>query len=226
MLLPRDLQAFRRKPPPSGGPAPVSGRGPASTVWSGTAGGLRPVGRFGRPWNRLDRALARLSRPELAAPAEARKSAADPAGAREEPVASDARGASDLLAESAANERRALPRRDSGCSVRICVVPGDEPVTSQRVEWLLRASQECGPMVDVSLRSVSLTLGEPLASGARVMLRLTNPRLAQEIDRGARVVRSVAQGAGEWKIVCRFDDPLALAELQHFARYPLGSGCV
>lgn len=127
--------------------------------------------------------------------------------------------------DSSGAERRALPRRDSACSVQICVVPGGEPTQSQRLEWLLHAARQCGPLVDVSLRSVSVMLGTPVAAGERVILRLTNRRLDKEVDRTARVIRSVTR-AGEWRVVCRFDEPLALEELQHFARFPFGSACV
>jgi hypothetical protein len=81
-------------------------------------------------------------------------------------------------------------------------------------------------MLDVSLRSVSAIMADPVADGERVLLRLTHRRLAREVDRSARVIRSVPWTEGEWKVVCRFDDPLTLEELQHFARHPFGSTCV
>jgi hypothetical protein len=52
-----------------------------------------------------------------------------------------------------------------------------------------------------------------------------NRRLDAEVDRAAHVIRSVPRG-DEWQVVCRFDEPLQIEELQRFARFPLGSGCV
>jgi hypothetical protein len=141
-------------------------------------------------------------------------------------VPSSVAGPSSPEAEAGGAERRAVPRRDSACSVHMCVVPRDEPVKSRNAEWLLHAARACGPLVDVSLRSVSAAMADPVADDERVLLRLTNRRLGREVDRCARVIRSVPLGGGEWKVICRFDEPLALEELQHFARNPFESGCV
>ena len=128
-------------------------------------------------------------------------------------------------AAAAGSERRGLPRRDGACSVQICIVPGSEPVQSHRVEWLLHAAQQCGPLVDVSLRSVSIRLPVAVAAGERVLLRMLNRRLGKEVDRTARVIRSVRRNR-DWQVVCRFDAPLQLEELQHFARFAFDSSCV
>jgi hypothetical protein len=109
--------------------------------------------------------------------------------------------------------------------VQICIVPGGEPVQSHRVEWLLHAAQQCGPLVDVSLRSVSIRLPVAVAAGERVLLRMQNRRLGKAVDRAARVLRSVPHNS-EWQVVCLFDEPLQLEELQHFARFAFESSCV
>ena len=208
MVLPAHSHSF------PGGASPLSGRTPSCESASQPAGlsGLRPTDRCSVPASRVGLALVRLygtvAQPSPACPAAASVTSE---------TAPDA---------SAAHERRALPRRDSACCVHICVIPGDEPVQTQRVEWLLHASRQSGPMVDVSLRSVSALLAQAVAGGARVMLRLTNRRLDKDVDRSARVVRSVPLGADEWKVVCRLDSPLSLEELQQFARYGFDFVCV
>ena len=183
--------------------------------------GLSETRSPGRERSRVVEALRRAYESRFAP-----ESPASPAAGRPD-VASHGTPA-DAGSPSAAisgSERRELPRRDSACSVQICIVPGGEPVQSHRVEWLLHAAQQCGPLVDVSLRSVSIRLPVAVAAGERVLLRMQNRRLGKEVDRAARVIRSVPRH-GEWKVVCRFDEPLLLEELQHFARFQFESACV
>lgn len=126
-------------------------------------------------------------------------------------------------------DRRAFPRRDSGCVVSVCHRKGDSPINQQRMAWMLHASRTKGTLVDISMNGVAFlmeTADEPIEPDDRVLLRITNRRFDRHVDTTGRVVRASADETGGWRVVCRFDKQLAFDEVSTLGRHLFQSNLV
>ena len=133
----------------------------------------------------------------------------------------------EVSASTSANDddRRQLPRRDSGCIVKVCRCGDAIPLNSVTWKWRLHGSRLKGALNDVSLKGISFTLDEPLAADERVLLQIKNLRRNESIECAARVIRTIQAEAG-WKAVCQFTNPLSLDTLYRVARHVSTGGYV
>lgn len=116
-------------------------------------------------------------------------------------------------------DRRAYPRRDSGCDVRVHCLIVNAMVSSQQMEWLLHATPLRGSLVDLSMNGIAFLLDQPLKSSSRVLLRLTSRTTSLSVDISAMVLRSSRERSGCWKVVGRLDHNLTLEQAHEFGRH-------
>lgn len=119
----------------------------------------------------------------------------------------------------AGHTRRAYPRRDSGCDVRVHCLVMDAVVSSQQVDWLLHATPLRASLLDLSMNGLAFLLDRPLELSSRVLLRLTSRMTDRSIDTSATILRSTADDDSRWKIVGRFDHNLTLEQTHEFGRH-------
>lgn len=136
------------------------------------------------------------------------------------------------------SDRRAFPRRDSSCIVSVCrsevqFEPADSVNVKPKVHndhaaraqlelqkrvWQLHSSPLNGPLVDLSMNGVAFLLHEEFEGGVCLLIRLKNRQLHKHIDAVARVVRSIPQDDGQWRIVCSLLKNLSLEQVHEFSK--------
>lgn len=132
-----------------------------------------------------------------------------------------------ILPQKSPDERRAFPRRDSHCRIAICRISDDEDrLTLQQIEWRLHATKLKGELCDLSLNGASIRLPQALPQGERIVLRLSCPRRDHHLDQHAEVTRSLADGDGEYKVVCQFEKRLTLEQVSFFSRFLNQTGLI
>jgi hypothetical protein len=150
-------------------------------------------------------------------PAAAPQQPASPCVAPQPPAATGIKPAA--RAETASGrDRRAFPRRDSGCAVSVCRRKDGSPVNAQRMGWLLHSSRLKGMLVDISMNGVAFTLGEEIGDGEAILLRLTNTRFGTHVDKSATVIRALPVNGRQWKIICQFDHKLTYEQVHDFGK--------
>ena len=167
---------------------------------------------------RLEQGLSRLARLcELAL-------------AENEPIEDDSESTSDPWAGYVPNtlsERRAFPRRQSHCRVAVCRLPeGEDRLTWQQVEWRLHAARLAGELCDLSLTGAAIHIPQALPEGERIVLRLICRQRDRHLDQEARVVRSLPEETGEYRIICQFNKRLSLDEASYYSRFLNQTGVV
>jgi hypothetical protein len=75
------------------------------------------------------------------------------------------------------------------------------------------------------MQAVSFQLGQPIAVGQSITLRLANGRLDSSLDTLATVIRS-SQVGDHWKIVCRFERNLTYEQIHDLGRQLFTSATV
>lgn len=128
-------------------------------------------------------------------------------------------GANEKPATDGGRERRAFPRRDSGCVVSVCRTQNNEPVGPQELDLRLNAGLLKGPLVDLSMNGVAFVHAERLVDGEFIYLRLTNRRIEKQTDASASVLKAVADEEGGWKAICRLEHNLPLEDVHEFTRH-------
>ena len=123
-------------------------------------------------------------------------------------------------------DRRAHPRRESGCEVSVCPCAAHEGMTPQQIEWALHSTELKGRLVDVSMSGLALELSDPVEAQSRVFLRISNRNLDRRIDTSARILRCTSGGAGHWNIVCRLEKNLSFEQLHYLGRHLFASTIV
>ncbi len=118
------------------------------------------------------------------------------------------------------SDRRAFPRRTSGCIACVCRISQADggTVTLQEQEWQLHSSQLRGELANISMNGVTFMLSESLPIDEVVALRLTNVILDRSIDVNAQVLRVVPTDSGNWRITCRFCENLTFKQINEFGR--------
>ena len=118
------------------------------------------------------------------------------------------------------NDRRAFPRRTSGCIACVCRISQADGgmVTPQEQEWQLHSSRLRGELLNISMNGVSFMLSESLPIDEVVVLRLTNVILDRSIDVNSQVLRVAPMDAGNWRITCRFCENLTFKQINEFGR--------
>lgn len=123
--------------------------------------------------------------------------------------------------EARRTERRAFPRRDSGCVIYVHRWGGNSRPNRYEAEWLLHASRLKGELIDISMNGVAFVLSEQVEMEERLLLRMANHSLDTSVDASATVVRTVWDGESRFKVVCRFDRNLSFEQVhalgQHLA---------
>jgi len=127
---------------------------------------------------------------------------------------------------SPSRDRRAFPRRESGCQVAICIQAPDHQLTSQQVDWQLHAGKTTGRLVDVSMNGISLHLDQPLDAQAKVYLRVSNRHLDQSLDTAGTVLRSKQGDDGQWTIICRLDKNFTFEQIHTIGKQLFASTIV
>lgn len=129
------------------------------------------------------------------------------------------RSATDGLSDGpSASDRRKLPRRESECTVSICLCRGEERLTGERISWLLHAAKLKGRLIDVSMSGVAFRLSEALPAGSRILLRIANRIIDKQVDTQAVVLRSRAASDGSWDLICRFSKNLTFEQIHTVGR--------
>jgi len=116
-------------------------------------------------------------------------------------------------------DRRAFPRRDSGCDVRVHCLVMSTVVSSQQLEWLLHATPLQGSLLDLSMNGLAFLINRPLEPSQRVLLRVSSRTTDLSVDTSATVVRCTREDSGAWKVVGRFDQNLTLEQAHELGRY-------
>jgi hypothetical protein len=116
-------------------------------------------------------------------------------------------------------ERRGFPRRDSGCVVAVYRKRDVAPITQQHFNWLMRAADLTGGLVDISMSGAAFVLSERLEPGEPILLRISNPRFDRKLDAAAVVLRTSSVGSGEWKVVCRFERNIRFEQVALLGRH-------
>ena len=116
-------------------------------------------------------------------------------------------------------ERRAFPRRESGCDVSVCLRHEKGLLTQQQMAWRLHSSTRKGSLVDVSMNGVAFLLNEPIEKDEELLLRLTNRQFAKNVDTHAHVLRALSDGDGQWRIICQFQKNLTFEQVHDLGRH-------
>ncbi len=117
-------------------------------------------------------------------------------------------------------DRRAFPRREGNCRVAVCrLSEEDRFLTPQQIEWRLHATTLKGTLADLSLSGAAVLLEHPLPAGETVILRLFCPRRDTHVDQRATIVSSLADPAGENRLMCQFCQRLSLEQVSFFSRF-------
>lgn len=127
---------------------------------------------------------------------------------------------------SAGRDRRAFPRRESGCQVAVCIQSSDNNLTSQQVDWQLHAGRMVGRLVDVSMNGLAFQLDRALDAETKVYLRISNRHLQQTLDTSGAVVRSKPTDDGQWTIVCRLEKNLTFEQIHTIGKQLFASTIV
>lgn len=128
--------------------------------------------------------------------------------------------------DSTESDRRAYPRRDSGCSVSVARSAENGATNPQMAAWQLHSSQLKGALLDISMNGVAFLIPEPLAEDEDLFLRLSNRSFDKQIDTSARVVRIFPDADEQWKIVCKFHKRLSFEQVHDFGRHLFHSDIV
>ncbi len=128
-------------------------------------------------------------------------------------------------------DRRAFPRRNSGCQVvvyRNGQGPSIPPTGESHVEFghaglQSIAGELSGLLLDVSMNGAAFLVSEPMERGEEVYVRLSNQQFGRHIDASVTVVRSTAVDNGRWKIVCQFRRNLTFEQVYEFGKQQLAS---
>lgn len=123
-------------------------------------------------------------------------------------------------------DRRAHPRRESGCQVAVCARSSQTNLTPQHIEWALHAAELKGRLIDVSMSGLAMELAEPIEAQTRVYMRISNRNLDRKIDTCAKILRCVANGSGQWNIVCRLEKNLSFEQLHFLGKHLFASTIV
>jgi hypothetical protein len=171
---------------------------------------------------RLEEGLARLARlTEMVSPS---------TPTSEEPLKDSDNPKADpwkALVSASSNERRDFPRRESHCRITVCRLSEDEDrLTLQQIEWRLHATRLKGELSDLSLNGAAIRLPQALPHGESIVMRLNCPRRDRHLDQYARVVRTLADDSGEYKVVCKFEKRLTLEQVSFFSRFLNQTGLI
>lgn len=123
-------------------------------------------------------------------------------------------------------ERRAFPRRESGCIVAVCLLSPEEALTPQQISWQLHAGRLTGRMVDVSMNGIALELPYSLEANTRLHMRISNRQLLQNLDISGSVLRSTAHGEGVWNVICQLDRKLTFEQIHTIGKHLFASTIV
>lgn len=123
-------------------------------------------------------------------------------------------------------ERRAFPRRESGCLVSVCPVLPHESLATQQIAWQLHAGRLTGRLADVSMNGIALELPRELEANTRLHLRISNRQQLQHLDISGSVLRSTSHEPGVWNIVCRLDRKLTFEQIHAIGKHLLASTIV
>lgn len=123
-------------------------------------------------------------------------------------------------------DRRAHPRRESGCQVAVCPRSAQCNLTPQHIEWALHAAELKGRLVDVSMSGLAMELAEPIEAQTQVYMRISNRNLDRKIDTCGRILRCVENEAGQWNLVCRLEKNLSFEQLHYLGKHLFASTIV
>ena len=115
-------------------------------------------------------------------------------------------------------DRRAHPRRESGCTVTVCRRPPHASLTAQQISWLLHAGHLKGRLIDVSMSGMALQIPEPLESGTMIFLRVANRNFDHNVDAVGQVLRCTPH-EGQWHVVCRLDQTLTFEQVHRIGKH-------
>jgi hypothetical protein len=87
-------------------------------------------------------------------------------------------------------------------------------------EWAFRASQLRGTMLDVSIGGVAFALKVPIDAGTVLDLEMRHPQRMVSIVRRIQVIEHLSLCEDQWKILCRFIEPLSLDEVSRLSLVP------
>ena len=119
---------------------------------------------------------------------------------------------------SRAAERRAFPRRESGCEVLVHRMPSGAIPDPLRLDWLLHSSRLRGHLLDISMNGAAFLIGERVDQNERMSLRFLDGQRRQKIDTKGTVLRVSPGEAGAWKVVCKLDANLSFEEITRLGR--------
>ncbi len=70
-------------------------------------------------------------------------------------------------------------------------------------------------VLDLSKNGAGLLLSRKIPAGQEVMIQISNPHTNEKHEFAAKVAHTTSQPHGDWKVGCRFMNPLTDDQLEH-----------
>jgi hypothetical protein len=121
-------------------------------------------------------------------------------------------------------DRRIFPRREARGAATIVRLATGQELTATEADSLLCRHGSAGELLDLSRNGIAIVLLQAWRAGERILVRLPLKTETSSQLPTAKVIRSLELGAGLWKVVAQFEQPLAFDDAYELCEHNLTYG--
>ncbi len=133
-------------------------------------------------------------------------------------------GDMEIAGEPQESDRRIFPRREARGTATIARFATRQELTAAEADALLCRHGSAGELLDLSRNGMAVVLLQSWRAGERILVRLPLKTGSCSQFPTAKVIRSLELGAGLWKVVAQFEQPLAFDDAYELCEHNLTDG--